>query len=64
MDITRILKEVEAEIAKLQRVADALRGSEGTPRIKQRRRRAMSKAVRARLSAAKKAWWKAQKRGK
>jgi hypothetical protein len=56
-----MLGEVEQEIAKLQRVADALRGSEskhGAPRGK---RKGMSAAARRKISLAQKARWAKQK---
>jgi hypothetical protein len=52
-----MLHEVEAEIMKLERVADALRGSTselGTPRGK---RKGMSAAARKKISLAQKARW-------
>lgn len=57
MDTQRMLHEVEAEITKLERVADALRGStseRGTPRGK---RKGMSAASRKKISLAQKARW-------
>jgi len=56
-----MLAEVETEIAKLQRVADALRGStpkHGAPRGK---RKGMSAAARRKISLAQKARWAKQK---
>ena len=58
MDTSKFLAEVEAEIARLQRVADALRGVE----IKvagrgARARHTMSAAARRKISLAQKARW-------
>jgi hypothetical protein len=57
LDTQRMLHEVEAEITKLERIADALRGSTsegGTPSGK---RKGMSAAARRRISLAQKARW-------
>src|SRR5580692_6348945 len=57
LDTQRMLHEVEAEIMKLERVADALRGStseRGAPRGK---RKGMSAAARKKISLAQKARW-------
>lgn len=65
MDIRRMLKEVEAEIAKLEGIADALRSSEGKPRRStgpRRKRKKMSAAARKKISLAQKARW-AKKKG-
>jgi len=59
LDTRRILQEVEAEITKLERVADVLRGltsGRGTPRGK---REGMSAAARKKISIAQKARWAA-----
>src|SRR5713226_3478549 len=64
LDTKRMLGEVEQEIAKLQRVADALRGSESSqtkPRRKQGRRHSLSAAARRKISLAQKARWAKQK---
>ena len=63
LDTKRMLAEVETEIAKLQRVVDALRGStpkHGAPRGK---RKGMSAAARRKISLAQKARWAKQKSG-
>lgn len=57
MDTLRMLREVEAEIAKLERVADVLRGltsEDGEPRSE---RKGMSAAARKKISIAQKARW-------
>jgi hypothetical protein len=65
MDIKRMLGEVEQEIAKLQRVADALRGTEsiqtksGTTTGTSHR---MSAAARRKISLAQKARWAAKQK--
>jgi hypothetical protein len=65
MDIKGMLGEVEAEIAKLQRVADALRGTEpsqtksGTATSTSHR---MSAAARRKISLAQKARWAAKQK--
>ena len=65
MDTKRMLGEVEAEIAKLQRVADALRGTEssqtksGTTTGTSHR---MSAAARRKISLAQKARWAAKQK--
>ena len=61
MDIKQMLGEVEEEIAKLQRVADALRGSEPKPSSKRGRGHSMSAAARRKISLAQKARWAKQK---
>jgi len=61
LDTKRMLAEVETEIAKLQRIADALRGSTpkyGAPRGK---RKGMSAAARRKISLAQKVRWAKQK---
>jgi hypothetical protein len=66
MDIKRMLVEVEQEIGKLQRVADALRGSEssqtksGSTTGTSHR---MSAAARRKISLAQKARWATKKSG-
>ena len=52
MDIKQMLGEVEAEIAKLQRVADALRGSEPKQTSNHGRGHGMSAAARRKISLA------------
>jgi hypothetical protein len=62
MDTARFLVEIETEIARLQHIADALRGLKskgGAPRGK---RRAMSAAARKKISLAQKARWAKQKK--
>jgi hypothetical protein len=61
VDTKRMLGEVEAEIAKLQRVADALRGSELKPSGRRGRAHGMSAAARRKISLAQKARWAQQK---
>ena len=65
MDTKRMLKEVEAEIAKLQGIADVLRGSEGKRGKRRgtarRKRKPMSKAARKKISDAQKARWAKKK---
>ena len=59
MDTGRILKEIEAEIAKLERVAKALKGieTEATPSQSKKGKRKISAATRKKLSLAQKARW-------
>jgi len=60
LDTTRMLAEVEQEIAKLQRVADALRGSESTQGRSTNSNgagRTVSASARRRMSLAQKARW-------
>ena len=58
---TENLKEVETEIAKLQGIADVLRGSEGKRGKRRgttrRKRKPMSAATRKKISLAQKARW-------
>ena len=61
MDIRSMLVEVEAEIAKLQRVADALRGTESKQSSTRSRGHGMSAAARRKISLAQKARWAKQK---
>ena len=56
-----MLGEVEAEISKLQRVADALRGSEPKQRSNRGNEHSMSAAARRKISLAQKARWAKQK---
>jgi hypothetical protein len=56
-----MLGEVEQEIAKLQRVADALRGSESKQSSNGGRRHGMSAAARRKISLAQKARWAKQR---
>lgn len=56
-----MLGEVEAEIAKLQRVADALRGSEPKQSSNRGKGRSMSAAARRKISLAVKARWAKKK---
>jgi hypothetical protein len=58
-----MLGEVEAEIAKLQRVADALRGTESKQSTSRSGRSGMSAAGRRKISLAQKARWATQKSG-
>jgi len=58
-----MLWEVETEIAKLRRVADALRGSESKQSSKRGRRHGMSAAARRKISLAQKKRWAKQKSG-
>lgn len=58
-----MLGEVEAEIAKLQRVADALRGSEPKQISYRGRGHGMSAAARRKISLAQKARWAKTKPG-
>jgi hypothetical protein len=59
LDTGRILKEVEAEIAKLERIAKALKEIETdpTPAQPKRGRRTMSAATRKKLGDAQRARW-------
>lgn len=59
LDTKRMLREVEAEIKKLESIADVLRGSKS----KQTRgkRKTMSAAARKKISLAQKARWAKQK---
>jgi hypothetical protein len=58
-----MLGEVEAEIAKLQRVADALRGSESKQSSNRGRGHGMSAAARRKISLAQKKRWSKLKSG-
>jgi hypothetical protein len=61
-----MLAEVEQEIAKLTRIANALRGSETThtsPRPSQGKGHSMSAASRRKISLAQKARWEKQRGG-
>ncbi len=58
-----MLGEVEAEITKLQRVADALRGTESRQTNNRGKGRGMSAAARRKISLAQKARWATQKSG-
>ena len=63
MDTKRMLAEVEQEITKLTRIADALRGSEWnhtSPRVNQGKH-SMSAASRRKISLAQKARWEKQR---
>jgi hypothetical protein len=57
MDTQRILHDVEAEIAKLQRVADVLRGITSNGSEPRGKRKGMSAAARKKISLAQKARW-------
>lgn len=57
MDTQTILRDVEAEIAKLQRVADALRGIGSNGSAPSDKRKVMSAAARRKISLAQKARW-------
>lgn len=61
LDTKKMLGEVEQEIAKLQRVADALRGTETKQSTSRSRGRGMSAAARRKISLAQKARWATQK---
>jgi hypothetical protein len=64
LDTKRMLEEVETEIAKLQRVADALRGTElaqGKPLTGRNGGHTMSAAARRKISLAQKARWPQKK---
>ena len=63
MDTSQMLKEVEAEIAKLESVAKVLRGLRGSasPVKRGRGRSKMSAAARRKISLAQKARWAKQK---
>ena len=63
MDTKKMLVEVEHEIARWQRVADALRGSESKQSSKRGRGHGMSAAARRKISLAQRARWKKQKSG-
>ena len=63
MDTQRMLGEVEAEIAKLQRIADVLRGSEPKQFSNRGRRHGLSAAARRKISLAQKARWAKTKPG-
>jgi hypothetical protein len=63
LDTKRILGEVEQEIAKLQRVADALRGSESKQSSKRGTGHGMSAAARRKISLAQKKRWSKLKSG-
>jgi hypothetical protein len=59
MDTGRMLKEVKAEIAKLERIAKALKGieTEATPTQSKKGKRKMSAATRKKLGDAQRARW-------
>ena len=58
MDTTRFLAEVEQEIARLQHIADALRGISGKSAVKvSNGKRTISAAGRRKISLAQKARW-------
>jgi hypothetical protein len=57
LDTQRMLREVEEEIAKLQRVADALRSSASEKGASSGTRRVLSAAARKKISLAQKARW-------
>lgn len=59
LDTQRILQEVEAEITKLERVADVLRGLTSEDRAARGKRKGMSAAARKKISIAQKARWAA-----
>jgi choline dehydrogenase-like flavoprotein len=64
LDTKRMLAEVEQEIRKLTRIADALRGSEPTPTspsIGAGKGHSMSAASRRKISLAQKARWEKQR---
>jgi hypothetical protein len=60
MDTFNLIEEVKKEIARLQKVVDYLEGSESRPGRK--KKRTMSAAGRARISAAQKARWAKKKK--
>jgi hypothetical protein len=65
MDTARLLQEVEAEISRLQQVAELLRdGTSTSPKQrKQRKQRApMSKEAREKIAAAQRKRWAKQKK--
>jgi hypothetical protein len=65
LDTKRMLEEVETEIAKLQRVADALRGTElaqGKALTSRNGGHTMSAAARRKISLAQKARWAQKKK--
>jgi hypothetical protein len=55
-----MLLEIEAEITKLERVADVLRGLSSDGNAPQRKRKRMSAAARKKISLAQKARWAKQ----
>lgn len=57
MDMQRMLHEVEAEITKLERVADVLRGLTSNGSEPRGKRKGMSTAARKKISIAQKARW-------
>jgi hypothetical protein len=57
LDTQRMLHEVEAEITKLERVADVLRGITSNGNAPQGKRKGMSAAGRKKISLAQKARW-------
>ena len=57
MDTQRMLHEVEEEITKLKRIADALRGSTSERVTPSGKRKGMSAAARKKISLAQKARW-------
>lgn len=63
MDTKRMLAEVETEIAKLQRVADALRGTESKQGSTGGKGHGMSAAARRKIGLAQKARWAKKRSG-
>jgi hypothetical protein len=61
LDTKRMLREVEAEITKLERIADVLRGSTAKRGAARGKRKGMSAAARRKISLAQKARWAKQK---
>jgi hypothetical protein len=63
LDTKRMLAEVEAEITKLEHVADALRGSTSKRSRPRGKRKTMSAAARRKISLAQRARWSKLKSG-
>jgi hypothetical protein len=62
MDTQHLLEEVEKEIARLQQVADLLRGGTSISHKQRGKRKPMSAEARAKIAAAQKKRWAKQKK--
>jgi hypothetical protein len=62
LDTQKVLHEVEAEIIKLRRLADVLRGLKSNGHAPQGKRKRLSAAARQKISLAQKARWAKQKK--
>jgi hypothetical protein len=66
MDTAKLLEEVKEEIARLQKVVELLEGgsASSTSSTKQRKRKPMSAATKAKIAEARKAAWDKKKKAK